>query len=282
MIVRRNFLPVELNTSAKVITALFVFYLGVMAFTGYFFGSLFAVTTPFPALAGSLVSLAGAFVGFNAARLFGGRRNFTGRLLSFYSVALLCGAISFLLWGVFARGQIPALGSRLEPVLGGTIVGHALAGFALFISAKALVLKVTRRQVALVVAALVFSLGFSLAISFYPASLTARIVWSGIWSTIIFIQLSSGLVLVSLLGRWYVARQISYIAFGYLGFSIVTPIVMIMRVAISSFSPADGWLVLFIVAAVTNYVVGLAMSQVRPMKRDIFAGKFVKQTTPGK
>jgi hypothetical protein len=271
MINTQRFLSIEFNTSAKVITALFVFYVGILTFSLYEYGALFTVTTPSAPFAGALASLAGGFAGFNSARLFGGRRNFTGRLLMFYSVALVLGAFSWLLWGISVRGEVPSPSSGVESLFAGTIIGHALAGVALLISAKALVSKVTRREVALVSGALVFSLSLSLVTGFYLTSLIARIVWSGIWPITIFLQLACGLVLVSLLGKWYMAKQLAYITFAYLSFSIMTPVVIMIGLAFSSFSSAEGWLTLFIVAAVTNYIVGLAMTQVRPMKQDILS-----------
>ncbi len=263
----QKFPELEFNTGAKVITTLLVVYLGVVIFGSYFFGSLFTVTTSLQSLMGALANFAEAFVGLNSARLFGGERNFTGRLLLFYSAALFSGAFSWLLWSLYVRGQIPPTGSMVEILLGGAILGHIIAGFALFISAKALIQKVSKREIVLVVYALMFSLALSAVTGFSLTSLIERIVWSGIWSMTIFLQLGSGLVLVSLLGKWYVARRLTFIAFGYLGFSIITPIVIMMQLATHSFSLADGWLILSVAAALTNYIVGLTMSQVRPMKK---------------
>ena len=269
MINAQRLKSIEFNTGAKMVTASFVFYLGLVAFTLYTFDLHFTVTTPYASFAGSLANLAEGLVGFNAARLFGGRRNFTGRLLIFYSAALVLGALSWLLWGLFVRGDVPSPNSGIGPLFGGTIIGHAIAGFALFISARALVSKLTRREVVLVLTALVFSLGLSLVSVLYLNTLSAQILWGGIWAIIIFVQLACGLVLVSQLGRWYIARQLAYVTFAYLSFSVVVPIVMMLGLAYSSFSFADGWLTLFIVAAVTNYIVGLAMTQIRPMRQEI-------------
>ena len=153
-------------------------------------------------------------------------------------------------------------------MLAGTIAGHAIAGFALFISAKALIIKLTRRQVLLVVAALALSLALSLANTLYMKSLASQIVWGGIWSAVTFLQLSSALVLVSLLGGWYIARPLAGIAFGYLSFNVVVPIVIIWNVS-TSISTPEIWLTLFLIASATNYVVGLSMAQIRPMKQDV-------------
>ncbi len=264
----RRFPELELNTSAKIVTVLFAFSLAVIAYTVYYYGILFSVTTLAMPLAGSVANLAYALVGLNAARMFGGRHNFTGRLLIFYSIALILGALTWILWGVFAGGELPPFGTKVEPLLAGTIVGHAVAGFALFTSARALLVKLTRMQLAMVAAALALSLGLSLATSLYMTSLLSQIVWGGVWSAVTFLQLASALVLISLLGGWYITRPLAGIAFGYLSFNIAVSIVIIVNLPTSYPNPGL-WLTLFLIAGITNYIVGMSMSQVRPMKQDV-------------
>lgn len=258
---------VEFNAGAKVITTLFAFYLAVVTFTVSYFGPFFTVTTPLHPVAGSLAIFAEAFVGFKAVRMFGGRRNFTGRLVMYYSVALLAQAISWVIWGLFAGGQIPT-GSTLIILGLGSIIGQILSAYALLISARAIIMKVDRQALALILLSLIFSAGLSVLLGIYNTTLVDRFVWSGVWSTSIFVQLASGLILVSLLGKWYMAKPIANIAFAYIGFGIATSLV-IMLTYILPFPPADFWVVISLIEAVTFYVVGLSMSQVRPISHNL-------------
>jgi len=257
---------IRFNTEAKLITSLFALYLVVLTLTVTIFGPLFTVTTPLHPVAGSLAIFVGAIVGVRASMMFGGRRNFTGRLLIFYSVALFAQAISWVVWGLFAGGKIPS-GTTLIILVSGTILGQVLSSYALVVSAKEITIKLNRRLIGLILFAVAFSAALSIALAFYSQTIENLIVWSGIWSITICLQLTSSLVVISNLGKWYLARPIAYISFGYILFSILTSIVTMIQI-VGHFSEADYWVVISIVQASTLFVVGLAMSQVRPMTRD--------------
>ncbi len=259
-------IAVEFNTDARVITALFAFYLIVVTFTVSYFGSFFTVTTPLHGLVGAIAIFAEAAVGFRAARMFGGRRNFTGKLITYYSVALSAQALSWVFWGVFAGGQIPS--GLTEIVLGlGSIFGQVLSAYALLISARAVIIKIDKKIVGIILGSLAFSSILSILIEAYHSTITDLIVWSGVWPTSIFVQLASGLILVSMLGKWYMARPIANIAFAYIAFSISTSLVIMLRL-ILQFPWADFWVIISVIEAVSFYLVGLSMSQVRPMSHD--------------
>ncbi len=262
----------QFNADAKLVTMFFVFYLALEMFTVIYFSPYFAVTTPFPPIVGSMGIFAEAAVGFKATRMFGGRRNFTGRLLTYYSIALVGEAISWDVWGLFARGQIPS-GVTLLVLSLGAFVGQFISSFTLLISARALLLKLDRRALTLVLIALFFSTILSLSfLNLFYSSPALLFVWSGLWSGSVFIQLASGLILVSLLGRWYMAKPISYIAFAYVAYSIGQSILTI--VALTSYvPPADFWVIVAFITATSFYVVGLAMTQARPLKHDVAAPK---------
>lgn len=254
---------VDFNTSAKVITVLFGFYLVIVVFTVSYFGPFFAVTTPIHPVAGSLGILASAVVGFKAVRMFGGRRNFTGRLIMYYSIALLGQAFSWVVWGLFAGGQIPT-GTTLIVLGFSSIIGQILSAYTLLISARAVTIKLDRRRLASILVSLLLSGGYSIIVGTYLTSPVDRFVWSGVWSVSIFVQLGSALILVSYLGKWYLARPIANIAFAYIGYSIATSLTTIIQI-ILQFPLADYWIVISVISAASFYTVGLQMSQVRPM-----------------
>jgi hypothetical protein len=260
--------PLELhfNLEATIITTLFALYLLVVALSVYLFGTLVTVTTPLHPIAGSLGIFAEAFIGFKASSMFGGRRNFMGRLLTYYSIALVAQAISWVIWGLFAGGRIPT-GSTLIILGLGSIIGQVLSAFSMFLSARAVTVKLGRRLVVMIVAAIIFSAGLSGTLAIYSHTLENLIVWSGIWSLSICVQLACGLVLVSLLGKWYMARPIAYIAFAYIGYSVLTSVVTMAQI-IGRLSAANYWVIISVISAVSFYIVGLAMSQAKPMKRN--------------
>ncbi|MGI0080266.1 MAG: hypothetical protein ACRECH_11640 [Nitrososphaerales archaeon] len=265
--VRQKTAKFEFNGAAKVITALFGFYSVVVTLSVYFLGPVFTVTSPLHAEAGSIAIFVGAFIGFRAAKMFGGTHNFMGRLMAYYSVGLLAEAISWVLWGVLARGQIPT-GVTLIILGAGSIVGQFVAAFALLISAKALIVKIDIRSLSLILVSFVFSLGLSLLVGTTLTDPADRLVWSGIWPLSIFVQLSSGLILVSLLGKWYMARPIAYIAFAYVGYSVLTSLATMTRIVLN-FSFADYWVIISVLSATSFYFVGFFMSQVRPRRHDL-------------
>jgi hypothetical protein len=98
----------------------------------------------------------------------------------------------------------------------------------------------------------------------YLASPVDRFVWSGVWSVSIFVQLSSALILVSSLGKWYLAKPIANIAFAYIAYSVATSLTSIIQIVLQS-PLAYYWVVISVISAASFYIVGLQMSQVRPM-----------------
>ena len=140
---------IEFNRNVKIVTIFFVFYLAVVAFTVYYLGPLFTVTTPLHPIAGAIAIFVEAAVGLKATKLFGGRRNFTGRLLTYYSIALIAEGVSWVIWGLFAGGQIPS-GVTLVVLTLGTFLGQFIASFTLVVSARALFVKLDRRSIMLI------------------------------------------------------------------------------------------------------------------------------------
>jgi hypothetical protein len=253
---------VMFNDSAKIITALFALWAVVIAYLFIFVSPLSVVVSASQPVAGSIGIFVEAAVGFNAARLFGGRRNFTGRLISYYAVALLLQAVSWLMWGVFADGQIPTGGTLIFQGFA-SLAGQALAAFALVRSVQAMIIKVDRRMVAFILVSLVFSGALAVVVGLNVPTLETLLVFGGFWPASVFVQLASGLILVSLLGRWYMAKPLGNIAFAYIGYSIATALATMLSFTLG-YSQADFWVIISILSAVSSYYVGLEMTQVRP------------------
>jgi hypothetical protein len=263
----QKFSALNFNFGAKILTALFIFYLIVLITLLYLFGPFYLVTTPLHSLIGSITIFAEAAVGFRASRIFGGRKNFTGSLLLYYSIALVAQAISWDFWALNARGEIPT-GTAIIVLGSGAILGQIISSFAILKSVRAIVVKIDKRIIMLILIALCSSVIFSIVIAIYETSLQERIVWSGIWSATFFIQLAGALILMALLGKWYMAKPIVYIALAYMSLSLATAIVTTFWI-LGILPPANYWTALSIVEVLSFFTMGIAMSQVMPARRVI-------------
>jgi hypothetical protein len=255
---------IDFNSSAKVITALYLLYLAVAISILLFLGPFSFVTTPTQPVTGSLAIFVSSIVGFRASRLFGGRKNFTGRLVSYYSAALFLEAVSWVVWGLFADGQIPH-GLTLIALSIAAVGGTAISAYVLLRSAKAIVIKFDGRVVAIVLIALSLSVVFSILVSVVLTSPVDRFFWSGLYSTLVFLQLVGGLILLTSLGKWYMAKPLVNIAFGYIFYAVATSLLTIIRNAFTAqFPEADYWAVVSFIGATSFYFVGMQMTQVKP------------------
>jgi hypothetical protein len=251
------------NGSAMAITGLFLFYMAAL-FVYLLLVGPFATITTFNVTqaAGATAVFAEAVVGLRASRMFGGWRNFTGRLLAYYAVALFVSAISWIVWGVLAQGQIPT-GFTLAVIGIASTTGEVLSCVALFSSARSIFEKFDRRAALFVVASLFVSAVLSVLVWSYQREILAQIIYGAIWPAAIFVQLSCGLIVVSLLGRWYLAGPIKLISSGYIVFSIAIAVTSILQITLN-LSPADFWVGISIIESVSFFVIGLGMSQALP------------------
>jgi hypothetical protein len=252
----------RLNSDAIAACGFFTFYAAVGALSLLYLGPFRTVTTPLHPLAGATAIFVYALVGYRAARAFGGRANFTGRLLDYYALALLVSGLSWAFWGLFAGGSIPS-GPTLIALGVGGVGGQVLASLALFVSARAVLVKLNTRTLGMILVSVVPALILSYLLFVTLTTPADRILWSGIWSVAVFVQLACSLILVSSLGSWYLARPIVNIAFAYLGLTIGSSVVTILRLALQ-FNEADYWIILSVIQAVSFFGVGLWMSQTRP------------------
>jgi hypothetical protein len=266
---------VEFNGEAKLITGFFSLFLVISAASLYFFGPFFTVTTPYNGLALGLAIIVEGLVGIRAGQRFGGSRNFTGRLMSYYAAALFATGVSSIVWTFFARGQIPT-DIPLLVATSGVLLGLSISAFALFISARSLLEKLNSKTWLLIFLSLVLSLILSVSSYTYQKTPGEQFAFTTIWPFLIFVQLASALILVSLLRDWYVTRPISIIAFGFIGYSVFAPIFTIVQF-LTGIPPSVYWASVSLIGGSCLYVVGLGMSQVRPANLREF---FEKQRIP--
>ena len=266
---------VEFNGEAKLITGFFSLFLVISLASIYFFGPFFTVTTPYNGLALGLAIIVEGLVGVRAAQRFGGSRNFTGRLMAYYATALFATGSSSIVWTFFARGQIPT-DIPLLVSTSGILLGLSISAFALFISARSLLEKLNLKTWLLIFCSLAFSLVLSASSFTYQKTPGEQFAYTTIWPFLIFVQLASALILVSLLRDWYITRPISIIAFGFIGYSVFAPLFTIVQF-LTGISLPVYWASVSLIGGSCLYVVGLGMSQVRPANLREF---FEKQQTP--
>jgi len=267
--------PVEFNGEAKLITGFFSLFLVISAASLYFFGPFFTVTTPYNGVALGIAIIVEGLVGMRAAQRFGGSRNFTGRLMAYYAAALFATGASSIVWTFFARGQIPT-DIPLLVSTSGVLLGLSISAFALFVSARSLLVKLNSKIWFLVLLSLVFSLVLSVSSFTYQKTPGEQFAYTTIWPFLIFVQLASALILVSLLRDWYITRPISIIAFGFIGYSVFAPVFTIVQF-LAGISLPVYWASVSLIGGSCLYVVGLGMSQVRPANLHEF---FKKQQIP--
>lgn len=227
---------------------------------------------------GISLAAAGAIAGYRSSRMFGGRRNFTGRFLILFSIALALQVFRFSLIVVlpptdylkllelYGAGQPTILTTLTNVLLGGSFLVSAVA---LLISVKVLYEKLDRRMVRV----LLLSLGVSLLLVTFNAltnvPLTASKTFSeaivrgvpfllGVPFNIVFAAL-----LVSLLGKWYGASGIGLVAFGWLTGSILFGLARSFAL-LSGLSTGIALAAFMAATTVPFYLMGLGMNQTRP------------------
>lgn len=146
----------------------------------------------------------------------------------------------------------------------GAMVEQVFSSYALLTSVKTIIDKLDRKAWILIFLSLGFSLVLAVLLGINQESVVELFFWSALWPSLVFIQLAGALLLINLLGKWYVTKPIAIIVFGHLGFSVILPGIAILNF----FFPIPNvalWLVVVGPMIVTSlYTVGVGMSQVRP------------------
>ncbi len=257
----------EFNRYALVITAFFVL-------------TLAAVFTLPPALSdvrllpAGLETLVAGIVGWRASRMFGGRRNFIGRVLIFFSLAIFGYTIAATVTALedlqLLHAPILLSESGISTWIG--VLAGCFSAYALVASVRSLWDRYDHKTLLVVL----FSLVLALAVGwtnlvfanpvFGQTSFSDTVLWVGLVPILAFLQLASAILLLRFLGRWYAAKSLAILAFAYVFYSALIPL-MTSLLAFLLVQSANFDTAFFFIRVTVNfalYLVCLAMTQVRP------------------
>jgi hypothetical protein len=219
----------EFNKYALAITCFFVLFV-VMRTINFFSISGQFVGEPLPAttLLGDLVwmplifeAIVAGIAGLKASHLFGGRRNFTGKLLFYFSLQIFF-YMAFVTYFELQALKILTPSFFLDVLFANSGFAFWIAGlmfcfpaYALWAGVRSTWSKFDSKFLMAV------SLSFALALMVGAVNLlwgdpTAgqttvadTVLWVGIVPTMTFLELSSGILLLRSLGKWYVKKSIT-------------------------------------------------------------------------
>ncbi len=269
-------ITIALKGDAKWITTVFAVYLVLrVAWVQLWVPSYYSLVS-------ALIVILGGTAGLKASKMFGGRMNFTGRLILYFSLALFVSSLASI------GSSLPRSGSGLSglPAIifaAGVIGGQLLSGYALLISVRALIERLDVKAFLLISFSLVFSLGFAWIALVNRAAIEFLsglnvLIFAGLFPSLIFLQLASALLLSSLLGKWYATKAIGIVAYGYVGFSILLPASIVVVIALGLINSPVGNFILGVPPVSMLYVVSLGLTQVRPRTLgSYFAGESSKR-----
>ncbi len=257
----------QVNRYAMVITTFFILTL-VAIFT------LPAAVSGLRLLPAGLETFVAGIVGWRASRMFGGRRNFIGRVLIFFSLAIFGYTIATTVTALedLQLFHAPALFSEsgISSWIG--VLGSCFAAYALVASVRSIWDRYDFKILLVVLfsSALAFVVGWTNLIFADPVfgqtTFSDTVLWVGLVPTLAFLQLTSAILLLRFLGRWYAAKSLALLAFAYVFFSafipLMTSLLAFLLVQSANFDTAFFFIRLSVNFAL--YLVCLAMTQVRP------------------
>ena len=257
----------DVNNSALIITGLFIATLVVIFVSPPTLSDL-------RLLPAGLETLVAAVVGWRASRTFGGRKNFIGRVLIFFSLAILAYTVTAVVTALedMQLFSAPVLLSEsgLSTWIG--VLAGCFSAYALVASVKSLWDQYDRKSLLVVL----FALGLALVVGwtnlvfadpvFGQTTVSDTVLWVGFVPILAFLQLASAILLLRFLGRWYAAKSLTILAFAYVFYSalipLVTSLLAFMLVQSANFDTA--FLVIRVAVNIALYLVCLAMTQVKP------------------
>jgi hypothetical protein len=225
-------------------------------------------------LPAGLETLVAAVVGWRASRTFGGRRNFIGRVLIFFSLAILGYTIAAAVTGFEDLQFFTTLTLLSESGLStwiGVLAG-CFSAYALVVSVRAVWDRFDHRTLLVVLLALglAFVVGWTNLVFADPVfgqtTVTDTVLWVGLVPTLAFIQLASAILLIRFLGRWYAAKSLAFLAFAYVFYSALIPLVtsLLAFVLVQSANYDIAFLIIRLGVNAALYLVCLAMTQLKP------------------
>ena len=257
----------ELNKYAVVITVLFVLTLVAI------FGSPPSLSD-LRLLPAGLETLVAGIVGWRASRIFGGRKNFIGRVLMLFSVAVfgytLAATVTALEDMQLFSTQILLSESGMSNWI--NVLAGCFSAYALVASVQSLWDKYDHKTLLVVL----FSLALALLVAstnlvyadavFGQTTFSDTVLWVGLVPILAFLQLASAILLLRFLGRWYAAKNLAVLALAYVFYSALIPL-MTSLVAFLLVQSANFDTAFFFIRLSANfalYLVCMAMTQVRP------------------
>lgn len=270
---RGNF---EFNRYALAITCFFISYLVINSID---FSSL-------PAPLGDLIwsvplifeTVVAGVAGLKGSRLFGGIRNFTGRLLFYFSLGIFTAAM-FYVYYVIGFLKILTASVYLDVLLADSgfalwilVLSNCFPVYGLLASVSSAWDKYDSKFLVVVLFSLAFALiiGWTNLVFADPLDATTTVadtvLWVGIVPTLAFLELSSAVLLLRSLGRWYVTKSITVLVLAALFSGVLSQLgdsVMYYWLAEShSLGAAIYWSNLMGNFAI--FLVCLAITQIKP------------------
>lgn len=257
----------ELNKYVAVITTFFVLTL-VAIF------ALPPATSDLRLLPAGLETFVAGIVGWRASRMFGGRRNFIGRVLIFFSLAVfgytIAAAVTLLENSQLLPTSVLLSASGISTWI--AVLAGCFSAYALVASVRSLWDRYDQKTLLVVL----FSLALALVVGstnlvyadpvFGQTTVTDTVLWVGLVPILAFVQLASAILLLRFLGRWYAARNLGVLALAYVFYSALIPL-MTSLVAFLLVQSANFDTAFFFNHLSTNfalYLVCMAMTQVKP------------------
>lgn len=221
-----------------------------------------------------LETFVAAVVGWRASRMFGGRKNFIGRVLIFFSLAILGYTVAATITGFEDLQLVSAPAALSESGLStwiGVLAG-CFSAYALVVSVKVVWGRFDRKTllVVLFALALAFVVGWTNLVFADPVfgqtTGSDTVLWVGLVPVLAFVQLVSALLLLRFLGRWYAAKNLTILAFAYVFYSALIPLVtsLLAFLLVQSANFDTAFLIIRLTANLGLYFVCLAMTQLRP------------------
>ncbi len=146
------------------------------------------------------------------------------------------------------------------------MIGQVLSSYALAAAARSLVDRINRKVAVVILGSLLFTLGYVLlwiVILGYKRLFESFFLSFFVLPLLLFLQLASAILLLVLLGDWYVARPLRLVSFGYVAFSASAAFAALfaryLGLTGETLSMVSG-----IPLVVPLYVVGLGLSLMKP------------------
>jgi hypothetical protein len=257
----------QVNIYAIVITAFFVL-------------TIVAVFSLPPALAdlrllpAGLETFVAGIVGWRASRMFGGRRNFIGRVLIFFSLAIFGYTVAATVTALEDLQLLhpPALlsASGVSTWIG--VLAGCFSAYALVASVRSLWDRYDHKTLLIVL----FSLALAVVVGwtnlvfadpiFGQTTTSDTVLWVGLVPILAFLQLASAILLLRFLGRWYAAKSLTILAFAYVFYSALIPLMtsLLAFLLVQSANFDTAFFFIRLTANLALYLVCLAMTQVKP------------------